>query len=100
MIDDIEKVKELYNFLRGGQPEGMVFSKTCKPKLSSKKAFAIIYYLQEHLRIIPDHFEVCWKCGDIYDTEGEGIHWKSKDRFYCGCCDDLVPKNYDNNQRN
>ncbi len=99
MIDDIEKVKELYDFLTGGTPEGMFFNKTSKPKMSHKKAFAVIYYLQEHLNIIPDYFELCWNCRDIFNTETDGIYWKSKGRYYCGGCTHLVPGNYDNNQR-
>jgi hypothetical protein len=42
----------------------------------------VIYILQEHLRIIPDHYEMCCKCHELYDSWAEGgMIGKS---FYCG----------------
>jgi len=47
-------------------------------KMSPKKAYAIIYYLQEHLPVFADHIESCDNCGD---------------------CEYLVPANYDRGVR-
>ncbi len=53
--EDIEWIEEFYAFLQGEVPDCIHFPRGSKPQLSQKKAFAIIYYLQEHLPIIPDH---------------------------------------------
>ena len=73
------------------------------PKLSDSKAFNIIYELQETLRVIPDKFEKCSKCGRIFDTESTGDHIDELDIeenkqfkkcdlgcFYCDTCLDKV----------
>jgi len=36
--------------------------------LSSRQAFSIIYFYQERLYTIPDHFEQCHTCLELYDT--------------------------------
>jgi hypothetical protein len=97
--DDLEWINEFYEFLKGDIPEGIKIGKHSNPKITPKKAFTIIWYLQEHLRILPDHIEKCSCCNDLYDTHSEGIYWESKGKFYCGTCEDQVPLNYDNNQR-
>ena len=59
IVSDIEWLKEFYNFLQGVVPDNIYFRHGAKPKLSTKKAFSVIYYLQEHLSVFPDHVEVC-----------------------------------------
>lgn len=73
MCEEIKKeqVQELMDFLMGKKiPEGWEMSHP--PKLSHNKAFRVIYFLQEHLGIIPDTFEKCDVCHKIYDTWSEG----------------------------
>ena len=41
-------------------------------KLSNKKAWDVIYYLQETMYIIPDKFEQCNGCGNIFNRDEEG----------------------------
>jgi len=53
--DAFEWIDEFYRFLQGETPEGMQCGKGGQPKLSEKKAFSIIWYLQEHMRILPDN---------------------------------------------
>ncbi|MHA1840457.1 MAG: hypothetical protein ACTSYW_00635 [Candidatus Heimdallarchaeota archaeon] len=98
-LKDIEWIKEFYEFLQGEIPSGMNIQRGHKPKMSGKKAFSIIWYLQEHLPLFPDNIVRCGNCGDLYDSGCEGIYWESKGKHYCGCCEDLVPYNYDNNMR-
>jgi len=93
---DINWVNEFYEFLQGNCPDCIKLTSHNQPKLTEKKSFAIIWYLQEHMRILPDHIERCDICGELFDTWQEGIHWESKGRHYCGGCDYLVPENYDN----
>lgn len=85
--DDVEWMQEFFNFLQE------------TVKLSPKKAFWIIHYLQEHLPVFPDHIEKCWRCGKLYDVYSEGLHWETRDRFYCGSCMYEVPENYDRGKR-
>lgn len=98
-LSDVEWIEEFYEFLQGGVLEGLVFGHGHKPKLSAKKAFAIIYYLQEYLPVFPDHIEKCWRCGCLFDSDSEGLYWQAKGRPYCGGCWHVVPRNYDNNNR-
>jgi len=83
----VEQVEEFHNFLSSGeQPEGMQVGRP--PKVGKKVAFTIIWYLQEHLRIIPDNFEMCDRCLRIYDSWGEGIYLEGRKRInhVCGNC--------------
>ncbi len=97
MEPDLERIEKLYEFLKGTNKS--TYLRGHSPKMSAKKAFAIIYYLQEHLPVFPDHIEQCWNCEGIFDTGSEGLYWESKGRHYCGGCSNVVPDNYDNNQR-
>jgi hypothetical protein len=96
---DEQWLQEFYDFLQGEVPESINFRKGYIPKLSPKKAFAIIYYLQEHLPVFPDHIEKCWNCGSLFDEYEGGLYWESKCRHYCGSCAYLVPENYDKGNR-
>jgi len=97
--DDLDWITEFYEFLQGNPPDGIKFGKGHKPVLSQKKAFSIIWYLQERFSILPDHIERCDICGDLFDDWEEGIYWKTKGKHYCGACDYLVPENYDRGKK-
>jgi len=94
-LDDVDWVQEFFDFLKGQTPEGVSFRRGHAPKISPKKAFAIIYYLQEHLPVFPDHIEMCWNCGKLFDSYLGGVYWQSKERNYCDVCGDLVPIHHD-----
>ena len=98
-IEDVEWIQEFFDFLQGEVPEKIYFKRGYVPKLSPKKAFSIIYYLQEKLPVFPDYIEQCWYCGRLFDTDTEGLYWESKNRHYCGSCDHYVPQNYDRGKR-
>jgi len=66
----LEDVEKLYRYLQGDVPENLTIK--CPVKLSSRKAFEVIYYLQEIMCILPDHYGRCRTCGDLYDSENEG----------------------------
>lgn len=68
---DIEWLNVFYNYL------------TNDIKLKKKKAFQIVYYLQEHLPVFPDHIEQCSVCGDLYDSYSAGHHSELTSKFYC-----------------
>jgi formylmethanofuran dehydrogenase subunit E len=97
---DIEKVREFYRFLTGEDMlDKISIGRGHAPKMSEKKAFSIIWYLQEHLSIFPNTIERCSVCGELFDTNTEGIYWETKDKHYCGGCCDIVPYNYDRGRR-
>ncbi len=67
------KLEVFFEFLMGeGVPDG--FSLKHKPKLTARKAFTVIYVLQEYLHILPDSFEQCSECLSLYDSEREGYY--------------------------
>jgi hypothetical protein len=76
------------------------------PKVSTKQAFAVIYFLQKRLHVLPDCIEQCSVCKELFDTDSEGVYGGDEDdddkkkkhhfKFYCDNCipDDLY-KNRD-----
>lgn len=96
---DLEWIDEFYEFLQGELPSGMTLSRGHKPKMSDKKAFRIIWYLQEHLPVFPDNIERCSSCGFLYDCDSEGLYWETKQKHFCGACIHLVPENYDRGRK-
>ena len=96
---DIELIDEFYSFLQGICPDSITLKRGDQPKLTSKKAFTIIWYLQEHFPLLPDNIEQCWNCDSLFDTDRGGLYWESKGRHYCDGCEHLVPENYDNCKR-
>lgn len=98
-MSDLELVEELYDFLTGECPDCIHLARGHQPKLSQKKAFAIIWYLQEHLRVLPDNIERCDNCGNLYDSHCGGLYWETKCKHYCDGCIHLVPPNYDRGKR-
>lgn len=83
----IEQVQEIYDMLTGrALPEGISLGRGNAPKLTEKKAFAVIWFLQEHLRILPDHIERCDECGDLFDTHRQGDYDEKSGKHWCGNC--------------
>lgn len=97
--DDLAWLNEFFEFLKGGETTGISFRRGYQPKLSSKKAFSIIYYLQEHLPVFPDTIDMCYNCDQLFNTACSGLYWKSKGRHYCEDCEYLVPENYDRDKQ-
>lgn len=82
---DLEKTKELYDFLKGETPEGFTL-KTGQPQLSEDVAFTIIYVLQEKFNLIPDIYEMCAECKELYDSENDGHHFDGAGINLCDGC--------------
>ncbi len=84
-LDDTQLMERFYQYLRD-------------KKLSKRKAFSIIYYLQEHLAVFPDHIEKCSVCGNIYDSYAAGHYSELTNKFYC--CESCEPPGlYEREQR-
>lgn len=84
-INDVnmECIQEFMDMLTGKSlPEGMIMAK--QPSLDQKTAFSILWYLQVHLRVVPDRFERCRQCDDVFDSHVEGYTTdpNSDDEFY------------------
>lgn len=98
-MTDLERVKAFFEFLQGNAPDGVYLAKGHQPKMSRKKAWATVWFLQEYLSVFPSNIELCYNCGSLYDNHEEGLYWESKGRFYCDQCLHLVPENYDRGKR-
>ena len=86
----VEKVQEFFDFLSEGLVSDKI-SMTNRPKLGPNKAFNVIWYLQEHLRILPDNFEICAECKRIIDTDSEGYYSEKLFKHFCnGCYDNRI----------
>lgn len=69
----LEQVQEFHSWLQGkSYPNGIEFAHSLK--LTPGEAFSVIYYLQEELGILPDNYEMCQECKDIYDGYNEGTY--------------------------
>lgn len=77
----IEQTNELYAFLQGTCPKGIHMK---PPRLSQRSAFNIIWFLQEHMGILPANHEKCCSCGDLFNSSSEGGSYR--DRHYCDDC--------------
>lgn len=67
----IEQVNELYQYLQGEVPQQL--REKHPPRLSSRMAFKVIYFLQEITGVLPDNIERCKTCGALFDRyEGVG----------------------------
>lgn len=78
---DLQWINEFYNFLQGELPGNISIKK--KLKLSRQQAFSVIWYLQEHFPLLPDHIEQCSNCGCLYDSYSQGHHSELTTKFYC-----------------
>ena len=67
----LELITEFFEFLQGKEVPNYTLIK--KPKLTKSQAFTVIYYLQERLGIIPDNFEFCDACKQMFDKDHGGI---------------------------
>lgn len=91
---NLEKTQELYEFLKGETPEGFTL-KTGQPNLSEDMAFTIIYVLQEKFHLIPDIYEMCYECKELYDTESDGHHFDDVGINLCdGCISQITRHRY------
>jgi hypothetical protein len=77
----IEQVQEFYDYLKGEfMPNEFIIE---SQKLSKNKAQSILYILQEYFHIMPNTFEICENCDNLFDTGNEG---------FCHDCEDCENK--------
>jgi hypothetical protein len=100
-LDDLQWVNELYAYLQNEElPEDAGFKdKTSGIKLDPEQAMRVIWFLQEHLRILPDHIEQCGVCSDLYDSHSDGEYLEEPYEgvhCFCGTCKYNIPDEYFN----
>ena len=90
---DVEWVQEFFDFLTGDLPDGISMPKSHQPKLTPKKAMAIIWYLQEKFPLIPDNIEKCDDpaCNNIFDSNSQGFYSEKRGKHFCQ--DVCLPRN-------
>jgi hypothetical protein len=80
----LDEAREFYAFLQGGPPpEG--FTLRGRPRLSRSAAFSVLYVLQERYHVIPDTFEQCVICHELFDISESGTYDESG-KHYCDTC--------------
>lgn len=68
----LEQVEQFMNLLTGTWlPENWTPDNV--PKMTPREAFTVVYYMQEFLHVLPDHYEQCNICSEMYDTEWGGF---------------------------
>ena len=70
---EITQIQELMDMLTGKRlPKGMSIPDDERPHLSPKQAFAVVWFLQEQTLVLPDNFEQCHVCLEVFDAHSEG----------------------------
>lgn len=76
----LEQTDELMSMLTGGDlPDGYIMPD--QPKLTPRQAFSVVWFLQERLGIIPDTYEMCQICEELYDSEHGGCWLDTTDEL-------------------
>lgn len=83
----LDVARQLYDFLRGGPPPDGICLRS-RPRLSASAAFSVLYVLQEGYRMVPDTFEQCYRCHDLFDSDEGGYYCEKTGRHYC---DEHIP---------
>lgn len=81
----LERTQELFDFLAYGKmPEGMIVKRP--PKIGPRRAMSVIWFIQEQMHLLPDHFEMCVTCKELFDTYVEGDYNEKTGRYHCDSC--------------
>ena len=68
---ELEQIQAFMDMLTGESlPDGMIMAR--QPHLSRQEAFSVVWFLQEHLRVLPDHYEICHVCAELFDARRGG----------------------------
>jgi len=86
--EELTRINKLYEYLQGKLPKGV----TCyAPKLSREQAISIIWFLQEITGCLPQKYEQCSVCEEIYNSESEGHYSELTKEHYCEYCLHAAP---------
>lgn len=85
---ELESIQVFHQFLQGKVPPDVRTRKI--KKMNPSQAFTVIWFLQEHCRLLSDRFELCSNCNDIYDSDSEGRFEETSGKHFCGGCEYLT----------
>ena len=71
--EDLGKTEDLFTFLQGEIPIGYRIVDAHVPHLTPDQAWTVIGYLGNLHWQVPDFIHRCGVCGDLYDSEREGV---------------------------
>jgi len=77
----LELVKEFFEFLQGKEGVPKNYRLKPKPRLTKNQAFSVIYILQERMGLIPDKYEFCDACHEIFDADYGSCHVDDKEQL-------------------
>lgn len=86
-LSDLELVDKFYTQLKDDL------------KLKPNKAFSIIYLLQEHIPVFPDHIEQCSVCKSLFDSYSAGWYSEKSGKHFCDGCLDYAPEKVEKRAR-
>ncbi len=86
---DLERTRELYDFLQGKMPDGIRMARSHQPKLTPDQAWSVVWYLGNQYWQVTDRVEKC-DCGDLYHTwqEGDCLDYGKFPYHFCDSCRD------------
>lgn len=76
---NLDLIIELFEFLQGKEVEHFTLKR--RPKLTKNQAFTVIYYLQERMGLIPDKYEFCDGCHELFDADYGLCHVDDKEQL-------------------
>ncbi len=87
---DLERTRELYEFLQGTMPECITVRKENRPNLTPEQAWTVVWYLGNQYWQVTDRVEKCEVCGDLYHSweEGDVLDYGKAPYHFCGNCVD------------
>jgi hypothetical protein len=69
---ELKHINELFEMLTGGElPNGVSLGE--QPNLTPRAAQSVIWFLQEHCRVLPSKFDRCDNCGEWYNADESGL---------------------------
>lgn len=85
---DLNKTKELYEFLQGKIPDGCKIPRGQVPKMTPDQAWTVIWWLANQYWQVTDRVEKCDVCGDLYHTwhEGHCLDFGNLPYSFCESC--------------
>lgn len=87
----LEQVEELYEFLQGTPPKSIIMGKQTQPVLTKEQAFAVVWFLQEHMHLLPDSYQQCSVCEDLFDSREEGFYVEEGPYAHNHYCEGCAP---------
>jgi hypothetical protein len=86
---DIEAVNKFSQWLQTGesQEEISIDTDSKPPRMNAQQAYAVVFYLQEVIGLVPDSYELCARCQNIFDFDNEGMYlddgyWHEQSEYY------------------